>query len=63
MAVRDRRKASLALWCPAAQTCHFGAGGRLIDENQPCWIEIELSLEPCLAGGFPWILERGATGL
>ena len=61
--VHTCRKASLVLWRPTAQTRHLGAGGRLIDEDQPRWSEIELSLEPCLAGGFPWILERGATGL
>jgi hypothetical protein len=41
----------IALWRPAAQTRHFGAGGRLVDEDQPRWIEIELPLEPGLAGG------------
>jgi hypothetical protein len=49
MSVRDCRKASLALWRPTAQTRHLGAGGRLIDEDQARWIEIELSLQPCHA--------------
>ena len=51
MSVRDGRKASLALWRPTAQTRHLGAGGRLVYEDQPRWIEIELPLEPCLASG------------
>jgi len=31
------------------QASHLGAGARLVDKDQPVWIEIELIFEPGLA--------------
>lgn len=50
MAVGNGRSAAFSLGRPAAQARHLGGRRGLVDEDQPLRIEIELLLEPHLAG-------------
>jgi hypothetical protein len=43
---------ALSLWSPPVEARHLGAGGRLVDEDQPRRIKIEPPLEPRLASSF-----------
>lgn len=46
MAMRDGGPASVAALRPAMQARHLGRCGRLVDEDQPFGIEVELAFEP-----------------
>lgn len=48
MAARDAGSQPLAFGGSSVPSGHLGAGARLVDEDQPCRIEIELALEPSL---------------
>ena len=49
MAVRNRDKTALSFGSPPVEARHLGGGARLVDEDQPRRIKIELPLEPRLA--------------
>ena len=50
MAVRNRGKTALSFWSPPVEARHLGGGARLVDEDQPRRIKIELPRRPRLAG-------------
>jgi hypothetical protein len=52
MAMGNSGSAALSLGCSSPQACHLGGRRGLVDEDEPFRIEIELPLEPRLAGGF-----------
>jgi hypothetical protein len=51
MAVWNRGETARALWRPPVEARHLGGGARLVDEDQPFRIKIELPLGPRLARG------------
>lgn len=46
MAVRNAGPQPFAPWSPSAQARHGGRRSRLVDEDEPLWVEVELALEP-----------------
>ena len=49
MALRNAGPQPFASWSPSAQARHVGRRSRLVDEDEPLWVEVELALEPGLA--------------
>ena len=50
MPMWNRGAAALASWGTTVKPRHLGVGSGLVDEDKVVWIEIELPVEPFLAG-------------